>query len=409
MWSILALVCALSHATYTSASEGSGASFVVTLTAVPSTMRTGLVGVADVVALVDNWMAPSGRRSRSVNSGTSFSVHSDHANVTYVTRSAYHTEGGYAVVVGTANSTDSSVVVAHPGTDMVYVFARRNDVVQDGFSISGVEQLALPPVITSSLPREDEPLQPAVSSGAHARRVQCGPERTDDGRTVIRVGVLHTPQAAALPKYASNGGSNAVEMEVVAAVAEANSVVYALSGVEIELQLCANGLIADPMLEKTTAWRTIQAFTTSTGVSTVRDAGACDVMVLFASLPALGSSACGLGYMYPGSHVIVAAPCFKDNFSFIHEIGHILGACHGPPARLCGAGANGYGSATNDFRTIEAYQGACGPRASSCTRIARISSADHAYMWNGWPIGDFSHNNARVLNVNRNAVSSKKC
>jgi len=252
----------------------------------------------------------------------------------------------------------------------------------------------------------------AIAEEDTNRRTRCPPDRTAGGLTVIRVGVLHTPQAAALPRYVRGGGGNgsrAVEAAVVATISETNDVVYRMSGVKIELHLCANHLVADTTLEHARPSDTLVAFSTSQEVRAVRDLGACDVMVLFSSLAGLGNRACGIGYMFPGAHAVVAAPCFTENYSFVHELGHTLGACHGGAAGMCGAGANGFGSSQHGFRTVEAYDTACGSNAAVCTRIPRVSNRDRAYVWNDYAIGDTRHSNAWILNANRESASARYC
>ena len=401
----LLLLLALVQGLGVRANEESGEAFSVTLTTARAAQGLNAIGAPELSAVVDEWTSISSWRYRSVNNRGLFVVHSDHSNTTYNMHSAEHMDDGYAVVTGVNKGADTAVVVAHRGTDTVYTFSRKEGVVQDGFSVAGVNAVALPPTLPDTLPFEEEPL--TFDAPSARRNSRCSPERSEDGRVIVRVGILHTRQAASLGKYAANGGSSAIEMEVLAAFAEANAA-YSLSGVNIKLVPCANGLIDDTAIEQTSSSRTLRAFETSTGVSAVREAGACDVMVLFASLAALGNSACGLAYMYPGSHGVVAAPCFKDNLSFVHELGHMFGACHGYPAISCGAGANGYGDSINGFRTIEAYRRAC-RSGTACPRVPRVSNSDSSYTWKGHPIGGVGYDNAWTLNANAESVSKLRC
>jgi hypothetical protein len=219
--------------------------------------------------------------------------------------------------------------------------------------------------------------------------------------------VLHTPDVLALDYYA--GSSEAVRAEVAVAVAEGNAVAFPLSGVDIEIRLCANELLPAPSLEKSSARATLSAFGSSARVEQIRQRNTCDTMVLFSTLAGLGNSACGIGYL-PGDHAVVAADCFVDNYSFLHEFGHNLGACHGPPSRRCGAGANGYGDAANDFRTILAYRAICGMyHEGNCTRVPRFSNKKSAFSWKGEAIGDASSDNAWILNANKEEAARRVC
>ena len=367
-----------------------------------------------VSAFVGTWLVPDTTTGRA----RAFFTTDGNVTTTYMTTAAYQ-EGPYRILGGTANSRasaashDGVVIVADAATETVYTSWRRGANTRNEYVTSnGNPTRRATRTRTSTLvqlPDEYMPIAPTVAANNTRRRARCTRERSASGLTVVRVGVMHTPQAAALPLYAAHGGSRAVEMEVAATVAEANSIVYRMSGVKIELRLCTNTLVNDTLMETASASRTLTSFTESAEVAAVRDAHACDVMVLFSTIGALGNRACGLGYMFPGAHAAVAAPCFKDNFSFVHEVGHMLGACHGDPGTLCVAGANGYGSSRHAFRTIEAYRAACGRDSASCTRIPRVSNSIPAYTWNDWPIGDARHSNAWMLNANRDGASVHRC
>ena len=195
--------------------------------------------------------------------------------------------------------------------------------------------------------------------------------------------------------------------EVAIAIAEANAIVFPFSGISIELELCVNELLPARSVERTIPSATLTEFSRSSAVETVRQNNKCDTMVLFSSLAALGNRACGIGYL-PGEHAVVAADCFVDNYSFLHELGHNLGACHGPPSRPCGAGANGYGDAVRGFRTILGYRSICGG-SGNCTRVPRFSNKKSAFTWQGRVIGDRVSDNAWILNANKEGVASKVC
>ena len=132
----------------------------------------------------------------------------------------------------------------------------------------------------------------------------------------------------------------------------------------------------------------------------------CDTMIFMTSLAALGYRACGVGNL-PGQYAVVAADCFVDNYSFLHEFGHNLGACHGPPARVCVEASNGYGDRGHGFRTIMAYRAVCG--GANCTRVPRFSNKDPAYNWQGAPIGAAYTNNVHMHNTNRQITASNVC
>lgn len=373
------------------------------------------LSVSDVSDLTVRWSDRSKTRGRNASPAESFTIASEHSNTTYVTRAASgNIVEGYGVIVGTSvgmDADDVAVIIADYETGVVYVSSRSDGMVQSGFfSRESSHVPATSPYSLSIFPAEEHPLNDTSLSATRMRRNACAPTRTADGRTVLRVGVLHSAEAAGLPAYAPMGGSSAVQMEVAAAVAEANAVIFPNSGVAIEIQLCVNGPMSpDASIEKASPSSTLSAFASSESVAAVRDAGGCDVMVLFSTLAGLGNRACGIGYMFPGAHAVVAAPCFKDNYSFIHEILHTFGSCHGEPAMPCGAGANGYGDRAHGFRTIEAYRGACGYTAVNCTRIPRISNSHTQFTWSGWPIGNARHSNAWIVNANSAYAATRRC
>jgi hypothetical protein len=302
---------------------------------------------------------------------------------------------------------DVAVLVGDPRTNTVYSSVRRGGFVQSGVTVNGIPHNTRPPVSMTSFPDEHDVIfggeNDADRRVAAARRC-TGP---DDGKnvSVLTVGVLYTPAAVA---ETSTGEASEVEMIVAAAVAEANAVVYPRSGVQMEIRLCATGLATDT--PRGTPYSVLDSFANSRSVAAVRDANACDVMVFLVTADELHRSVCGIGFMFPGAHVVVALECFKDNYSFLHEIHHTSGACHGEPAGMCDGGANGFGNRQHSFRTIEAYSAACGAdKIRSCTRIPRVSNELPAYTWDDASIGDARHSNARILNANREAAAARRC
>jgi hypothetical protein len=214
-----------------------------------------------------------------------------------------------------------------------------------------------------------------------------------ESHSVVRVGVFHTKEAAE-----EAGGSAFVMMDVRAALAEANALVLPQSGLNISLELCANGRI--DIDEGTRPGNTLDNFVRHGGVDVIRTAAKCDAVVLYASTAALGWRSCGIGQL-PGTHSVVAGPCFKDNLSFLHELGHNLNACH----LGCGNGRSAYANTAQNFRTIMAYASTC----NNCPRIPRFSNSLPAFSWNGHAIGDAEHDNTRVMNAWRGILEGRVC
>lgn len=259
------------------------------------------------------------------------------------------------------------------------------------------------------LPDEADPVERIDVASSDERRVVCDPSTYTDGatgRTILRVGVLHTPEVLAQGYY--GGSSDAVRAEVAVAVATANAEAFPRSGINMQIELCANDPLpmGTPSLERTSPSATLVAFSQSRAVETVRVNNKCDTMVLFATLPALGNRACGIGYL-PGAYAVVADVCFVDNYSFLHETGHNLGACHGAPAHTCSTGGNGYGDDEHRFRTILAYSSICLSR--KCVRVPRFSNVNTSFSWEGYAIGSAGQDNAHILNTNKASAAGRVC
>ncbi len=312
------------------------------------------------------------------------------------------------VLLGESRGRATAYLVVHaPGSDAAHVAVRSADGrVSKVHTFGGVVR-GVPSTGRLDLPDEAEP-DSTGAGDSKVRRTVCPPESnttTAAGEALIRVGVLYSPQVKALPFY--GGSAEAVEMDIATAVAEANAVVFPLSGVNIVLELCMVKLVL-PTLERSSPSRTLHALRDSADVAALKAQNKCDAVVLMSSLAGLGNRVCGISHS-PGSHSVVAADCFVDNLSFLHELGHNLGACHGPPALVCSSGANGYADAARDFRTIMAYRAACGGLAN-CTRIPRFSNSARAYNWTGAPIGVAGRNDAaRLLNANSGAMAQNAC
>ncbi|MDR1343695.1 MAG: T9SS type A sorting domain-containing protein, partial [Prevotellaceae bacterium] len=90
------------------------------------------------------------------------------------------------------------------------------------------------------------------------------------------------------------------------------------------------------------------------------------------------------------------------NYSFGHEIGHLLGCRHDPyvdNTQTPFAYGHGYVNPSNTWRTIMAYPDACG----SCTRLLYWSNPNVTY--GGVPMGTTStNNNTRVWNEQSNSI-----
>jgi len=139
-------------------------------------------------------------------------------------------------------------------------------------------------------------------------------------------------------------------------------------------------------------------------VLTLRNKYSADICVLLNYT----SEACGIAYSIGAIEsngfcvVSTYSNCATSNYSFVHEIGHLMGCRHDTyvdPNNTPYAYGHGYVYSPDLWRTIMAYSNAC----NSCTRKNYWSNPNVTY--NGVPMGTSStNNNAQVWNVRSNTV-----
>lgn len=144
----------------------------------------------------------------------------------------------------------------------------------------------------------------------------------------------------------------------------------------------------------------LQRFTLIDGfmdnIHNLKEAYSADVCVLIAELTDYCGIAAAIKSCSDRSFCIVHSSCATGNFTFAHEIGHLIGARHDPsadPSNTPYAFGHGFIGPSNSYRTIMGVANSCG----NCTRIQWWSNPNQ--IRNGQPMGtQASHDNARLLN-----------
>lgn len=137
-------------------------------------------------------------------------------------------------------------------------------------------------------------------------------------------------------------------------------------------------------------------------VHTLRNKYSADACVLLNNIDA---GSCGVGYIgvtATNAFCVVNSACDVSNYSFAHEIGHLLGCDHDPSnesAYTPFAYGHGYVHPSNTWRTIMAYGNTC----NWCPRLLYWSNPN--ITKDGTPMGTVAtHNNARVWNERSNTI-----
>jgi Metallo-peptidase family M12 len=199
--------------------------------------------------------------------------------------------------------------------------------------------------VQNTLDLEDElapladPGRPDVSNRKSSARDESplAPRRQCETGAVIDIAAFYTPAAAA-----AAGGAAQAESIIRGAVTDANDVILPQSGIGMKLNL-VSGTPAQYTFPQENRNGDLNDFRddvyptgAATQVSQVRTSQYADATTLMTN-GVSGGTGCGIGYVRgPGSAQsnfpavsIVDYKCFQPNFSFLHELGHNMGALHG--------------------------------------------------------------------------------
>ena len=216
--------------------------------------------------------------------------------------------------------------------------------------------------------------------------------------------VVYSTQAAA-------AAGSAIGAQIQQAIDQANAV-YANSGITSRLRLVHYEQIA---YSDSGSFVTDLNRLTTTGdgymdnVHTLRNTYGADLVSLFVE----NKQYCGYAWIGPNAiyaFSVVNRGCASGNMSFVHELGHNVGALHDPYVDSS-TSPYAYGHGTTDasqrWRTVMAYNDACVAAGTSCTRIPYFSNPNLSYGDPPHALGTISTNdNARVHNQNAYTVAN---
>jgi hypothetical protein len=236
----------------------------------------------------------------------------------------------------------------------------------------------------------------------------------DSGR-LIDVMVVWTPAA-----QTANGGAAAMQSLAQASIDNSN-LTYLNSGIAQRLRLVHAQQVT--YTERTNCGTQATAFDCALddvsdngdgfmdSVHTLRDTHGADLVSLFIN----DSVYCGIAWLFSGNagsgfSVLAANTCAVGNKSFVHELGHNMGAHHDPyvaPGPGAWAYSHGIVNLANRWRDVLAYNNQCAdtPPGTSCPRIQYMSNPKLTY--NGTALGDAAvRNNTHTLNKTAKAVAA---
>ena len=234
------------------------------------------------------------------------------------------------------------------------------------------------------------------------------PRAAADGSTALNVLVVYGDRSAA--------ASADIGSEIRLAVSTSNAV-YANSGIPITLNLVGSQQVSG-YDESARSYETILNDLTGTSdgrldtVHSLRSSLKADLVVYLTER----SEYCGLAWLYNGypqyAFSVVTRSCATSNYSFVHELGHNMGAEH--DRYVTGDASSsaynyGYVDTSTRFRTIMAYDDKCRAQGFSCARVPFFSSPYLSYA--GVPLGVSPWStqaayNARRLAETRAAISA---
>lgn len=210
----------------------------------------------------------------------------------------------------------------------------------------------------------------------------------------------------------AGGSSEDIEGEISVATEQANAI-FELNEIPARFNLV--GVMPAPHSDMGRLQNDLDALTENETVTELRETLRADLVSMFVETgrSESGESACGIGLhnslpdLYSSMAFSVVVRTCIDNLSFVHEMGHNMGAGHDPSStgpRSSGTPSDfAYGHMSTEAKqyTIMALSRNC----ADCTREEFLSSPDHFYPGTAIMRGSTSQDNTRVLKTTAGRVS----
>lgn len=252
--------------------------------------------------------------------------------------------------------------------------------IKNNYIVSRIDQSKFP------IEHDPIPIRPLASQGLKSQNIKPNPAQigstSDDG---TRVDVLVVYDQGAADKA---GGDGAVQVYIKNLVNETN-LGYENSQVNLRIFLAGASLINYDETGFDWSKALSQLVDPADGhldeVPALRDAASADLTVF---LVGHYDDYCGISHhmtelsadFAPYAYAVVSYDCASANFSFAHELGHLMGSQHDRPNKGIETGvfsySYGYQDPQGNFRTIMAEPGGC----LTCLRINYWSNPSVTYQ-----------------------------
>jgi hypothetical protein len=161
----------------------------------------------------------------------------------------------------------------------------------------------------------------------------------------------------------------------------------------------------------------LQVFRDAQVIQKMRDDTYADVVFLIVN----GGTECGRAHLMPNdpaqfknfhssAYAVVRWSCIRCNWSFTHELGHLLGACHDQSANDCTTNAtfnfaHAQSSAAPYWMTVNASKDLC----QDCARLNEWSTAKPGVFCAAAALGGPTEDNARLIKDTVIPVAKFRC